>query len=106
MTTLAEHVRKLFHESGEFASNARLTLAESQWLETVCNLYSLVADMENAAERSKGCLIELCIELEFRTKLLPKSDEESAVVFWVDARSIVTAIVEMVIGSETRSLKN
>ena len=100
MTTLAEHVRKLFHESGEFASNARLTLAESQWLETVCNLYSLVADMENAAETSKGCLIELCI------KLLPKSDEESAVVFWVDARSIVTAIVEMVIGSETRSLKN
>ena len=98
MTTLSDHVRNLFHVAGEIANMARLTRAEWLWLEKVRDLYSLVDDVDNSVARPKECLLELCIELECLMPNFQKSDVQSVVSLGVEARSLVTAIGEMVIG--------
>ena len=76
---------------------ARLNRKEWLWLEKVRDLYSLVADVDNSVERPKQCLVELCIELEFFMPSFQKSDVESVTSLGVEARSIVLAVIDMVI---------
>ena len=73
---------------------ARLTRAEWLWLEKDRDLYSLVDDVD----RPKECLLELCIEPEWLMPNFQKSVVESVVSLGVEARSLVGAIFEKVIG--------